>query len=162
VIQRLRPPRDDADRNLFEQNRRVVELAADKVNARQIDAGLVFCGLALRAVRRDDSADTNELRHVLEEMTKLRDRKDQVFARADVSLSGDRDSRPPLSGLRELIDEYGPLLSRATEHVTALLDARDAEAGRLRSYANWARRSALALYAVGSLLAVVGTALTKL
>ena len=163
VLEMLRSPGDRADRSAwFEQNRKILEVAASKVNARQIDAGIAFCALALRTAGEVDSTHAKELQRLLDEMTTLRYEKEQVFAAADEALNEGDDPRPHLSQVRDLVDGYGPLLRSATDSVNTLLASRAVEADRLRLFAKWARRAALTMYAIGSVLAVAGTALTKL
>lgn len=161
VIEMMRPPRDATDRDRSTHDRNLTELAARRLNARQIDAGIAFGELTLRTAGRR-SADTVELQHVLREMTSARTRKEEMFAIAEAALNKGSDWRSPLSDLPALLDSYGEQLIRAVAYVAALVDRRGTEVDRLRRYANLAGRLALTLYALGSLLALTGTAATEL
>lgn len=157
VIEMLRPSRDGVEQH----NRELMELAGSRLNARQVDAGITFCELALRAAG-GRSSDTQGLQRVLGRLRDAKARKDEMFTIADEALKSHDDWRSSLSSLPTLLDEYAVLLRRSVEHVNDLLDSRAAEVDRLRRKAIWARRAGLTLYAVGSLLAIAGTAASEL
>ena len=156
-IEKMRQSRDGVEQH----NRELMELASSRLNARQIDAGITFCELALRAAG-GRSSDTQGLQRVLGSLRDAKERKDEMFTIADEALKSRDDWRASLSNLQALLDEYAVLMRRSVKHVNDLLDSRAVEVDRLRRKATWARRAGLTLYAVGTLLAILGTAASEL
>jgi chromosome segregation ATPase len=129
-----------------------------------------MCQLTLQESKTggDDSEWANTLEQLTQEMISLREEKERILRKAE-DLYRRRlhpqeqltEIHEVLNPLRELIDQFGPLLGRAVDAANGRIGELRLELERIEAQAGWARRSAVGLYILGSILVLAGTALSK-
>lgn len=164
-------PRDqEHDRAWYKRNDLIRDFATTQINALQIDHGSAFCALMLEQSSIDKSRGdwTVSLQENCHAIDLLKQRKDQVIARASSALKSD-DNSSVEQGIETARNELGPLINEFASLVQLAVKAGNERLeelqGALRkaeARARLANRFAVGFYVIGSIMVLAGTVISKL